>query len=156
MENNGKKTELAVRRWSPLAELQELREQMRSMFDWRPFAPRFTAALTTPREPAVDMFERDGNVVVKAEVPGIPADKVEVTVSDGELRISGERSEEKEVKEENYYRSERSYGHIYRALALPDGCDVDKATATVKDGVVEVVIPKKAAAIGKKIEVKAA
>jgi HSP20 family protein len=155
MENNGKTTQLAVRRWSPLAELQELREQMRSMFDWRPFTPRFTA-LTTPREPAVDMFERDGNVVVKAEVPGIPADKVEVTVSDGELRISGERSEEKEVKEENYYRSERSYGHIYRALALPEGCDADKATATVKDGVVEVVIPKKAAAIGKKIEVKAA
>jgi len=112
-------------------------------------------AWTETREPAVDVFERDGNLVVKAEMPGIEADKIDVTVSGGELRITGERKEEKEVKEEDYYCSERSFGRIYRVLALPEGCDADKVSATAKDGVVEVVIPKKATAVGKKIEVKA-
>ena len=154
MATNGK-TELPVKR-SPFADMQDLRESMRSLFDLRwPFVSRLPAWTETP-EPAVDVFERDGNVVVKAEMPGIEADKVDVTVSDGELRISGERKEEKEVKEEHYYRSERSFGRIYRAIALPEGCDVDKVGATARDGVVEVVIPKKAAAVGKKIEVKSA
>jgi HSP20 family protein len=76
-----------------------------------------------------------------------------VTVADGELRISGERSEEKEVKDENYYHAERRYGRIFRAVALPDGCDAEGVTATSKDGVVEIVIPRKAAA-SKKVEVK--
>jgi HSP20 family protein len=76
-------------------------------------------------------------------------------VSDQELRITGERKEEKEVKQENYYRSERSVGRIYRTLALPEGCDSEKVSATAKDGVIEVVIPKKATAVGKKVEVRA-
>jgi HSP20 family protein len=106
--------------------------------------------------PAVDMFERDGSIVVKAEMPGIEADKIEVTVADGELKISGERKEEKEVKEEDVFRSERSYGRIFRSLALPEGCDTDKASATVKDGVLEVSMPKREASVGKKISVKGA
>jgi HSP20 family protein len=101
------------------------------------------------------MFERNGNVVVKAEMPGIEADKIEVTISNGELRISGERSEEKEVKEEDYQRSERTYGRIFRSVSLPDGCDGEAVTASSKDGVVEIVIPRKTSSATKKIEVKA-
>jgi HSP20 family protein len=153
MATNGK-AELPVKR-SPWAEMLDLHDSMRGLFE-----PRWPLALRSPtwtegREPAVDMFERDGNLVVKAEMPGIEPDKVEITVSDGELRISGERKEEKEVKEEHYYRSERSLGRIFRALTLPEGCDRDNVTATAKDGIIEVVIPKKAAAVGKKVEVKA-
>jgi HSP20 family protein len=124
------------------------------MFDLRwPFGPavRLSAAL---KEPAIDMFEKKDSVVVKAELPGIEPEKVELTVADGELRISGERTEEKEVKEENYYHAERTYGRIFRSVALPEGCASDGVTATSKDGVVEIVIPRKAAATPKKIEVK--
>jgi HSP20 family protein len=132
-----------------------MQDMLREVFDTRwPFSPRLTRLGAELKEPAIDMFERKDSVVVKAEVPGIEPDKIEVTVADGELRISGERSEEKEVKEENYYRAERRYGRIFRSVALPDGCSAEGVTATSKDGVVEIVIPRKAAAAAKKIEVK--
>lgn len=105
---------------------------------------------------AVDMFERNGDIVVKAEMPGIERGKIDVTVVNGELRISGEREEETEVKEEQYFHSERTFGRIYRTVTLPDGCDVDHVRATVKDGVLEVAIPKTGAAPTKKIEVTTA
>ncbi len=154
MAGNGK-TQLPVRRQSFFPDFDELRESFPGF--GRPFGRRWRELIADATAlPAVDMFEREGKVVVKAEMPGIDADKIEISVSDGELRISGERKEEKEVKEENYYRSERSYGRIYRTLSLPDGCDGDATEATVKDGVLEVVIPKKQAAVAKKIEVKSA
>jgi HSP20 family protein len=152
MATNGK-TSVAVRK-SPLAELMDVDDGLRSLFDLRwPFSPRLRIGADL-KEPAIDMFERKDSVVVKAELPGIDPEKIEVTVADGELRISGERSEEKEVKEENYYHSERRYGRIFRSVALPDGCSPDGVTATSKDGVVEIVIPRKAAAAAKKVEVK--
>jgi HSP20 family protein len=153
MTTNGKT--LVPARRSPFADMEEVRDSFRDILErgWPFGTPR--RLFRELRQPAVDMFERDGNVVVKAEMPGIEADKIEVTVSDGELRISGERSEEKEVKEEDYHRSERTYGRIFRAVSLPDGCDGEAVTATSKDGVVEIVIPRKAAATAKKIEVKA-
>jgi HSP20 family protein len=153
MATNGK-TQLPVKR-SPWTEMQDLRDSVRAMIDGRwPLPLSRAPEWTEPREPAVDMFERDGNLVVKAEMPAIEADEIDVTVSDQELRITGERKEEKEVKQENYYRSERSVGRIYRTLALPEGCD-SEVSATAKDGVIEVVIPKKATAVGKKVEVRA-
>jgi HSP20 family protein len=152
MATNGK-TSVAVRK-GPFAELTDVEDVVRRMFDLRwPFTPRLRVG-TELKEPAIDMFERKDSVVVKAELPGIEPEKIEVTVADGELRISGERSEEKEVKEENYYHSERRYGRIFRSVALPDGCSPDGVTATSKDGVVEIVIPRKAAAAAKKVEVK--
>jgi HSP20 family protein len=156
MESNGK-TQLAVRR-SPLPEFDDLRENIRALLDTRwPFtlAPS-RLPFGFERQPVLDMFEREGNVVVKVEMPGIAPENVDVFVSDNELRISGERKEEKEVSEENYYRSERSYGRIVRALTLPAGCDNASVVATSKDGVVEIVIPKKASAVSKKVSVKPA
>jgi HSP20 family protein len=154
MATNGKALLPARRQLFP--ELDEIRDVFTSFVD-RPFAfPRLRSMMAESPLPAVDMFERDGNVIVKAEMPGIDPGKIEVNVAAGELRISGERKEETEVKEENFYRSERSYGHIYRKLTLPEGCDADAANATVKNGVLEVVIPKREAAVGKKIDVKTA
>jgi HSP20 family protein len=155
MASNGNgKTQLPVRRQTLFPDFDELRESFPGFLG---FGRHWRDVLANEAVlPAVDMFERDGNVVVKAEMPGIASDKIEISASGGELRISGERNEEKEVKEENYYRSERSYGRIYRTLALPEGCDGNAAQATVKDGVLEVVIPKKQSAVAKKIEVKSA
>jgi HSP20 family protein len=152
MATNGKA--LTPRTYRPLSEPTSLQQVMREMMDLRwPFGPARSLIADVP-DPAIDMFERNGNVVVKAEMPGIDPAKIEVTVSGGELRISGERSEEKEVREEDFYRSERRYGRIFRTVTLPEGCNADAVTATSKDGVVEIVVPRKPAASTKKIEVK--
>ena len=144
----------AVRR--PLfPEIEDLRDFFRPE-RW-PMWPATRAFRTFEEQTAaIDMFERDGNVVVKAEMPGIDPEKIEVTVVGDELRISGEREEEKEVKEEDFYRSERSYGRIHRSITFPSGVDTENVSANVRNGVLEVTLPKKPAASGKKIEVKSA
>jgi HSP20 family protein len=136
-------------------------DDMLALDAWLPFMHRFhqlgepVDLLERGAMAPIDMFERGGNIVIKAEMPGIEPDKVEVNVDAGELRITGEREREQEVKEEHYYRSERAYGRVYRAVVLPEGCDTDRIAATTKDGVVEIVIPKKHAT-SRKIEVKKA
>lgn len=157
MATNGQTKDITTRRtlFPELREMRhEFRDMLRDMWDTRWPVGMLRPSWLAAREPAIDMFEREGNVVVKAELPGIRSEDVDVTISEGEIRISGERKEEHEVKEENYYCAERSYGHIYRAAALPEGCDADAVSATMKDGVLEVVIPRKAHAASKKIEVK--
>ena len=151
MPTNGTRQPV-LRRPRSLLDFDDLRDFLALDTKW-PFSTR---TLRDESLVPVDVFERNGNVVVKAEMPGIAPEKVAVTVEAGELRISGEREEEHEVKEENYYRSERSFGRMYRTIALPDNCDSEHITATTKDGVIEVTIPKKAAAATHKIEVKKA
>jgi HSP20 family protein len=82
------------------------------------------------------------------------AKDIEVNVTEDGITISGERSEEKEVKEKDYYRSDRSYGRFMRQVPLPVGADRDKAEASFKDGVLEITFPLKEEAKQKKIEVK--
>ena len=159
MSTNGQTKEVSTRRpfFPELREMRhEFRDMLRDMWDTRWPMGMLRPSWLAAREPTLDMFDREGNVIVKAEMPGIPLEDIDVTISEGELRISGERKEEHEVKEENYYCSERSYGHVYRAVALPDGCNADAVSATMKDGVLEVVIPRKAQAASKKVEVKVA
>jgi HSP20 family protein len=92
--------------------------------------------------PHVDMYEEGNEVVVKAELPGISRDDVDVTLENGDLVIKGERKSENEVKEESYYRMERSFGSFYRRLPLPEGTQADQISAGFKDGVLEVRAPK--------------
>ena len=106
--------------------------------------------------PSVDIFEREGNVVVKAEMPGIRREDIEVNISEGQITLTGERRHEEEIRDEQYFRIERAYGRLYRALPLPKGCDAQHAVANVKDGVLEVVIPRRGEAVSKKVEVKSA
>ena len=106
--------------------------------------------------PALDIFEKDGKFYVNAELPGMQDKDIEIEVTDDALTISGEKRDEREVKEDNYFRSERSYGGFRRQVALPAGADTDHIEATFKDGVLKIAIPVKAAETPKKkIEVKA-
>lgn len=91
--------------------------------------------------PAVDMVERDGRLVVRADVPGLGKDDVNVEIDDGHLVISGERSQEHEERHEGVYRSERIHGHFHRVIALPEGAEADQAKATFKNGVLEITMP---------------
>ncbi|HYM16891.1 MAG TPA: Hsp20/alpha crystallin family protein [Dehalococcoidia bacterium] len=135
----------------------DLHDLLRFENRW-PFAREFPRVFRSleRQSPAVDVFERDGRIVVKAEMPGIDPAKIEVAVIAGELRISGERHEEKEVKEEQYYRCERTFGRIHRTLTLPEGCDTEHIEARARNGVLEVVLPRKQPSGIRKVEVKQA
>jgi HSP20 family protein len=106
--------------------------------------------------PALDVFQREKVVVVKAELPGLTEKDIEITVTGDSLTLSGEKREEKEVREEDFYRCERSYGRFSRTVALPAAVVTDKASATFKDGVLEVVLPLKETPTKTRVEVKAA
>ena len=146
---------VAIRPSRPLRSLWDLREEMDRLWEGFPAFPRFRRLIEEPSWPAVDVFERNGSLVVKADVPGMTAKDIEVNVTEDGITISGARSEEKEVKEKDYYRSERTYGRFMRQVPLPAGADRDKAQATFKDGVLEISLPLKEEAKQKKIAVKA-
>jgi HSP20 family protein len=91
--------------------------------------------------PAVEVLEKGDKVVVRAELPGLSKDDVNVDIHDDVLTIEGERRQESDEQGEGFYRSERSYGRFLRSIPLPEGVDADKADATFKDGVLEVTLP---------------
>ena len=123
---------------------------------FRPWWPErwFRADEIELRAPLVDVFEEKDDIVVKAEVPGIDKDNIEVTLSDSTLTIKGEKKKQEEVKEENYYRSERHYGSFVRAVELPKEVHADKVKASFKNGILEVRMPKTEEAKAKEIKVK--
>ena len=111
----------------------------------------------TPMEittPVVDLYEEKDDIVVKAELPGMEKDNIEVNLSDNRLTIKGEKKKEEEVKKEGYYRSERSYGSFIRTLELPSEVQTDKVKAAFKNGVLEIRLPKTEEAKKKETKVK--
>jgi len=103
--------------------------------------PTETGTFWTPR---VDVYEKDGDFVVKAELPGAAKDDIEITLDQGALIIRGQKKAETEVKEEHYYRMEQSYGSFYRRLALPFETTPEQVKATYAEGILEIHIPKPA------------
>jgi HSP20 family protein len=91
--------------------------------------------------PAIEVVERDGQLKVRADLPGLKPEDVHVEVTDDELIISGERKYEHEEKKKGYYRSERRYGQFYRAIPLPEGANTGQAKAQFKNGVLEISLP---------------
>jgi len=91
--------------------------------------------------PEVEMFERGQDIVVRADLPGLTKDDVNVEVADNGITIEGERKNEIDKKGEGYYRSERTYGKFYRRLPLPDGVKAEDAEATFSNGVLEITMP---------------
>ncbi len=141
--------------WSmnPFAGMRRLSDEMERIFEgirgarprpWHDF--EFDGAWL----PDIEVFEKKKNLVVRADVPGMSKDDITVTIGDDTLTIEGERKLDEEEKAEGYYRSERTYGRFHRCLALPAGVDADKATASFKDGVLEVTMPAPPAPAGKK------
>jgi HSP20 family protein len=125
------------------------------MFDFEP--PRRISSTFTFTMPAIDVTENDKEFRITAELPGMEAQNVDVSLSGDTLTIKGEKRQEKEEKEENYYLCERSFGSFQRSFSLPDGVDRDKISSALTKGVLTVTLPKTAEARkqAKKIEVKA-
>jgi HSP20 family protein len=93
------------------------------------------------RTPEIDVVRDNGNLVVRADMPGIKPEEVKIEIENDILTICGEHQEEKEEKDDNYVRRERRYGSFRRSMALPTGVDAKKIKATTHDGVVEMTIP---------------
>jgi HSP20 family protein len=106
--------------------------------------------------PPVDIYETENDIVLKAELPGIDPKDVEVRVEDNTLYLKGERNYEKEVKEQNYHRVERSYGSFARSFSLPNSIDADQVKAEYKDGMLTLTMPKREEAKPKTIKIDVA
>jgi HSP20 family protein len=129
---------------------------LRRMFDWEP-AIRGESSFTFAA-PSVDLSEDDKGYRITAELPGLEDKDIEVSVTGDMLVLKGEKKQETEKKEKDYYMSERTYGSFQRSFALPDNIDRDKIAADLAKGVLTITLPKTAEAQrpAKKIEVKSA
>ena len=124
----------------------------------RPFSslnvPAFRFGETAEIVPSVDIFEDKGDVVVKAELPGIKKEDIDITLTEDTITISGEKSREEEVKKKDFYRWECSYGSFSRTFVLPAEVQAGKAKTSLKNGVLEVRVPKTDDAKKKEVKVK--
>ena len=131
-------------RWNPWREMNALQNRFNHLFDdsfFRPSRSDDDLSLGT-WHPVVDMYDEDDKVVIKAELPGMDKKDIVVDVKDRVLTLSGERTYDNEVKEENYYRRERAYGKFQLAFSLPADVDADKIKADFKDGLLKIEVPK--------------
>lgn len=103
--------------------------------------------------PSIDVYDSDNEVLVKADIPGLKKDEMDISIHGDLLTIKGEKKRGNEVRKENYYRAERFYGSFNRTIQLPSEVEQDKVNATYKDGVLELKIPKKEEARTKHISV---
>ena len=110
--------------------------------------------VTSDWAPAVDIKEEDKQYLIKADIPGVKADDIEVNMENGVLTIKGERESETKEEGENFKRVERSHGVFYRRFTMPDNANADKISAKSTDGVLEITIPKKESSQPRKITVK--
>ena len=145
---------MAIVRWEPLRDLLASQREFDRLFR-EAFSPAQSEGELSTRTwaPPVDIYENGDSLVLKAELPGINPDDVEIRVEDNTLYLKGERKFEKEVKEQNYHRVERSYGTFTRSLSLPNSIDADKVAANFKDGVLTLTMPKKEEAKPKTIKI---
>jgi HSP20 family protein len=107
-----------------------------------------------PWSPAVDIVETDNNLVIKADLPEVKLEDIEVRVENGTLTLKGERKFEKEEKTKGVHRIERSYGSFIRSFSLPDSFDTNNVNAEYKNGVLTITMPKKEAAKPRQVKVE--
>jgi len=147
---------MALIRWDPFREIASLQERMNRLFsDVRLRTPSGEEEITQGAWiPAVDIYETNEAIVLQAELPGIPKEDIFIEVKDNTLTLKGEKKFEREVREENYHRVERSYGSFQRAFTLPGTVQQDKVRAKFKDGILEITLPKVEQAKPKQIRVE--
>jgi len=146
---------MSLMRWRPTHDLISMREEMNRLFDnfFSGFPERRRGLLEGEWAPSIDVAETDEEIVVTAELPGVKQEEVDISIADSVLTLKGEKKEEKEVKEKNYHRIERSYGSFQRSISLPTSVEASKAKATYKDGILRVTVPKVEEAKPKQIKI---
>jgi len=138
---------MALTRWEPSG-MRSLRDQINRMFE-----DVMTPALRGMQGPAVDVFQRDNEIVVEAELPGLDIKDVEINATENMITLQGTAQRESEVKEENFFRSERRWGTFFRSLELPTPIEPEQAKASFKNGVLTVRAPLAAGAKPRKVKI---
>ena len=134
-------------------DLEEMQKEIKNMIDSRSQWPN-KVGNGSLWAPAVDIIDEKDQIRIKADLPGLKKEDIEVTADNGVLTIKGEKKEEKEFKEKDYVRSERYYGAFHRSFSLPTGVDAQRVNASYKDGVLEVSLPKREDAKPKQVKVE--
>jgi len=144
---------MAIIRWDPLKELSSLRDEMERIFEdlvgrgegeWK----------KSTWYPPVDIYETDNEIVLKAELPGVDQKDVEVRIENDTLILKGEKRIDRDTKTENFHRAERVYGAFQRSFSLPQSVDKERIKASLKRGILTLVLPKKEEVKPKQIEIQ--
>jgi len=144
---------MALVRYEPWSMLNQLRREMERMSEGGENAEG-SAIATSDWVPSVDIKETDSAFEIKADIPGVDPNDIEVHMENGVLTIKGERESEKKEEKEGYKRIEREWGSFYRRFSLPDSADAEKISAKSKNGVLEITIPKQEKVQPRKISVE--
>ncbi|MGA7828038.1 MAG: Hsp20/alpha crystallin family protein [Geobacteraceae bacterium] len=134
---------MAIVRYNPLRELRGMQEQMNRLLDLAWNREPGEELREGVWQPLVDIFENDDAVVIRAELPGVEQDDIEVKIEGATLAIRGERKQDSAVRQENYHRIERYYGPFQRSFLLPQTIDQEKVQAACDKGVLTITLPKK-------------
>ena len=131
-------------RWNPTRDMFSFRHQMNHLFNdvFRPVVRGDEGLSMWNQYPTVDIYDSDEHIIITAELPGIHKKDIVIDVKDGVLTLKGERSSDNEIKEENYYCRERTFGKFERVFRLPSDVDPEKISADYKDGILKIDIPK--------------
>jgi HSP20 family protein len=143
--------EMAV--WPDFGRLTDLRDELDRFFGAPLSELARTSQLLSGWTPALDLYEDKDNFYVKAELPGMKKEEIDLSLHDGSLSISGERKQESKVEEAEVYRAERFFGRFQRAVTLPTPVAADRVKAEYKDGILIVTLPKTEEAKPKRIDV---
>jgi HSP20 family protein len=134
---------MAITRWRPFRDVVSIQDEMNRLFDdffGRPVLKTdWTEGVWSP---TVDVSEDKDNVILRAEMPGMSKEDVNISIQDNVLTLKGEKKQEKEEKDKSYHRIERSYGSFCRSFQFPTSVKSDKVKASYKDGVLSVTLPK--------------
>src|SRR5437763_236290 len=143
---------------SPVRALQRMADEMDRVFDdvglgrgWR--SPLWRDAGVEAWAPDVDVYQRNNELTIRADLPGLKREEVSVDIRDDAVTIQGERKREHEEEREGVYRSERSHGSFCRVIPLPEGTITDQAKAQFRDGVLEITMPAPPASKGRRLEI---
>jgi HSP20 family protein len=143
-----------MRRHSPLADVVTLRDAMERLFDERFSRPLWPWNGERDAAPALDLYTTEEAVVAKVALPGVKPETVDVSVTDGAVTIRGSWDEEKETTEAGYLHKELSRGSFGRSFSLPTAVNAEEATASFKDGLLTLTIPRTEAAKPKRVKVE--
>ena len=151
---------MAIQRWNPYYGFEDMDRRLDNMIRhplmvWRrPPLARRAPILDTVWTPPTEVYEKGDRLVVRADIPGIKPEEIDISVDDDMLTIKGERKFESEVKDEDYYSCELSYGRFSRSIMLPSKVQSDKVKANYDDGILEITLPKASESKSKKVAVK--
>jgi len=148
---------MAIDKWSPLKELEDMRRDMDRLFD--EFTKPARRRRIWPKSeglviPSIDLYDRKTEIVIKIELPGVRREDIDLTITKDTLTLKGEIKKDDDVKEEDYYISERMIGSFSRTIALPFEVESEKAQAAMNNGLLEIVMPKREEARPKEIKIE--